>query len=206
MIVNISGHMFKIYTLVSEIHLNIDLVLGIKNMFELEGVINSLECCFSFHNRSVPIFPKERLILKPKEQKLVKIDAPFSDEISGLAIIKLLDKPTQSLIMLKVKFMRNAAILDVMISSSEILILNPKEALGIMDLRSLGYYKIMQGVLQQNLSKYYEFKSAEKLCEEYNNLINTLKTEQSIDTGEKYPWLDDLDERKHMTDREILEK
>ena len=57
----------------------------------------------------------------------MKVDAPFSDEISGLAIIKLLDKSTQSIIMLKVKFARNAAILDVMNSSSEILILNPKE-------------------------------------------------------------------------------
>ena len=102
--------------------------------------------------------------------------------------------------------MRNAIILDVMNSSSEILILNPKEALGVLNLRSLGYYKIKQGVLQQNLSKYYEFESAEKLCDQYNNLINALKKEQGIDTGEKYPWLDDSDERKHMTDREILEK
>ena len=54
--------------------------------------------------------------------------------------------PTQSIIMLKVMFTRNAAILGVMNSSSEILILNPKEALGIFDLRSLGYYKIKQGV------------------------------------------------------------
>ena len=75
-----------------------------------------------------------------------------------------------------------------------------------MDLRSLGYYKIKQGVLQQNVSRYYEFKLAEKVCEQYNNLVNTLKKEQNIDTGEKYPWLDDSDERKHMTDREILEK
>ena len=50
------------------------------------------------------------------------------------------------------------------------------------------------------------FKSAEKLCDQYNNLINTLRKEQNIDTGEKYPWLDDSDERKYMTDREILEK
>ena len=70
-------------------------------------------------NRSVPVFPKERIILKPKEQKLVKIDAPFSDGISGLAIIKLLDKSTQSIMMLKVKFTRNAAILAVMNSSLE---------------------------------------------------------------------------------------
>ena len=62
--------------------------------------------------------------------------------------------------MLKVKFMRNAAILDVTNSCPEILILNSNEALG-MDLRLLGYYKIKQGVLQQNLSRYYEFESAE---------------------------------------------
>ena len=38
--------------------------------------------------------------------------------------------------------MRNAAILDVTNCSSEILILNPKEALVILDLRLLGYCKI----------------------------------------------------------------
>ena len=51
--------------------------------------------------------------------------------------------------------------------------------LGILDLRSLGYYKIKQGVLQQNLSKCYYFESAEKLCEEFNILVNKLmKTTQ----------------------------
>ena len=40
-IIDVHGHRFKIYTLVSEIHENVDLVLGIKNVFKLEGVINS---------------------------------------------------------------------------------------------------------------------------------------------------------------------
>ena len=39
-IVEIAGHRFEIYTLVSEIHDNVDLVLGIKNVFELEGIFN----------------------------------------------------------------------------------------------------------------------------------------------------------------------
>ena len=82
---------------------------------------------------------------------------------------------------------RNVAIWDVTNSSSEILILNPKEALGILDLRSLGYYKIRQGVSQQNLSKYYEFKLTVKLCDQYNNLINTSKKKQNIDKGKRYP-------------------
>ena len=38
-IIDVHGHRFEIHTLVSEIHENVDLVLGIKNMFELEGVI-----------------------------------------------------------------------------------------------------------------------------------------------------------------------
>ena len=39
-IIDMHGHRFKIYTLVSEIYENVDLVLGIKNVFKLEGVIN----------------------------------------------------------------------------------------------------------------------------------------------------------------------
>ena len=40
-IIDIHGHRFEIYTLASEIHESVDIVLGIKNVFELEGVINS---------------------------------------------------------------------------------------------------------------------------------------------------------------------
>ena len=87
-IIDVHGHRFKIYTLVSEIHQNVELVLGIKNVFKLEGVINSWDCCFKFLNRSLPIIPNECVIIKPKEQKLIRVTAPFIDEISGLAIIR----------------------------------------------------------------------------------------------------------------------
>ena len=40
-IVDIHEHRFKIFTLVSEIHDNIDLVMGMKNIFKLEGVNDS---------------------------------------------------------------------------------------------------------------------------------------------------------------------
>ena len=104
-IIDVHGHRFKIYTLVSEIHENVDLVLGIKNVIELEGVINSRDCCFKFLNRSVPIFPEKEVILKPNEQKLIKVKAPFVDEISDMAIIKILDRGTYSTLLIKLKFM-----------------------------------------------------------------------------------------------------
>ena len=40
-ITDIHRHRFEIYTLVLEIHKNVDLLLGIKNVFKLEGIINS---------------------------------------------------------------------------------------------------------------------------------------------------------------------
>ena len=39
--IDIHCHRFEVYAVVSEIHENLDLVLGIKNVFKLEGVINS---------------------------------------------------------------------------------------------------------------------------------------------------------------------
>ena len=63
----IHGHRFQIYTLVSEIHENVDLVLGIKNIFELEREINSRDCYFEFLNSSVPTYPEKKIILKLDE-------------------------------------------------------------------------------------------------------------------------------------------
>ena len=39
-------------------------------------------------------------------------------------------------------------------------------------------------MLQQNLSKFYKFESAEKVCDQFNNLINSWKKEDKLETGE----------------------
>ena len=127
-IIDVHRHRFGIYTLVSEIHENVALVLEIKNVFELEGVINSWDCCSKFLNRSLPIFPKECVVLKPKEQKLIKVKAPFIDEISGLAIIKILDGSTYSIMLIKLKFTHNAPTLD---NGTETIIFKLEEMFGL---------------------------------------------------------------------------
>ena len=40
-IMTIQNHRFEIFTLVSEIHENVDLVIGLKNVFQLEGEIDT---------------------------------------------------------------------------------------------------------------------------------------------------------------------
>ena len=123
--------------MVSKIHENVDLVLGIKNIFELEGVINSRDCCFEFLNRSVPIYPEKEIILKLDEQKLVKVKAPFIDEISGLAIIKIIDGGTYSTLLIKLKFTCNKAMLDIKNTGKDTMILKPEEMIGIVGYKIL---------------------------------------------------------------------
>ena len=132
------------------------------------------------------ILLKEQVILKPKEQRFIKIEELFVDKISGLAIVKMLDKKEHSTVMLKPKFISNMATLDMTNNTLDLVILNPKEMLGILDLRSVGYYNIRQGVLQQKLSKCYRFESAGVLCEQFNWFVNMLKKEKE-ETKEKYP-------------------
>ena len=107
-------------------------------MFELEGVINSQDCC-------------------------------FINEILGLVIVKILDGSTYSTMLIKLKFTCNTAILDIVNNDTETIIFKPEEMLGIVDLRLLGYYKIKQGILQQNLSKYHRF---ERMIHYVSILIN----------------------------------
>ena len=137
-IVDIHGHRLEVVTLVSEIHDNVDLVLGMKNVFELEGVIDMWDSSFKFLNRSLPFFSKEQVVVKTKERRFIKIEAPFLDEISGLAIVKMLDTREQCIVVLKLNFVRKRASLDVTNNLQETVIFEPKQTLGILDLRSLG--------------------------------------------------------------------
>ena len=77
--------------------------------------------------------------------------------------------------------------------------------MGILDLRSLGFYKIKQEVLQEHLGRHYHFKLADNVCDQYNRFVNLMRKEEESSEG-KFPWLDDMDERKYMMDREILDK
>ena len=88
LVFKIHGHKFEVYTLVSEIEDKMDLILGVKNIFELEGIINSRTCSVNFLNRSLPIFPVAHHKIKPEKMAYVKARIPFVEKLSGIAIVK----------------------------------------------------------------------------------------------------------------------
>ena len=95
--------------------------------------------------------------------------------------------------------------LKVTNNTQEIVTFGLTEMIGILDLRFLGYYKINQGLLQQNMSEHYHFESADTVCDTFNRFVNLLKKEEEKGK-DNYLLLDKNDERKYMTDREILDK
>ena len=127
------------------------------------------------------------------------VEAPFIEEISRMAITKLLYGKEQITLTIKLNFFRNRATLKVTNGTKERMSFNPTDMVGIVDLRSLGYYKVKQGMLQQNLSRQYYFESANTVCDQLNRLINTLKKEEEVKEkgNDKYAW-DNSNERKCM--------
>ena len=136
---------------------------------------------------------------------MVVVEAPFIEELSRINLVKNLDMKEQATSMIKLKFIRNKVVLKITNKTCETVTFGWTEMIGVVDLRSLGFYKIKQEVLQEHLGRHYHFKLADDVCNQYNRFVNPIKTEQENSQG-IYPWLEDTDGRKYMTDRGILDK
>ena len=164
-IMTIQKHRFEIFTLVSEIHENVDLVIGIKNLFELEGVIDSWDSCVSFLNRSIPFLPREKVSVKQKEQKLVVLEAPFVEEISGMAITKnvrcqRIENPYN-----EIEIHKEQGNIQSNKHYPRYHDIGPNGNTWHSSFEVFSYYKIKQGVIQQNLSCMYHLESANTICD-----------------------------------------
>ena len=74
LVFKIQGHIFEVYTLLSEIQEKMNLILGVKIIFGLEGVINSRTCSVNFLNRSLPIFPLAHHKIRPEKWPMSKLE------------------------------------------------------------------------------------------------------------------------------------
>ena len=49
----------------------------LKNVYEIEAVISTKNLCLHFLNRLIPFFHKTDVLLKPREQRLIKFMHPL---------------------------------------------------------------------------------------------------------------------------------
>ena len=220
-------HKFEILALVSDIKGSTDLVFGVKNMFEVEGELSCRNSEFRFLNRAVPIFCSENFSLRPGCKRYVKVTTPFTQPLNGYAIVKIFY--TSQCYTMQLKLVNNTAVIDMVNNSRTTMFFTKQKAIGIVDIRSLGYYNIQQCVLEYNLGAHYEFANFNKLASVYEDMRlakyqmkqkeeakklqkKTLKRKVeepekiAVETEDPYPWLPADDKRRKMSDDEIIEK
>ena len=96
------------------------------------------EC--DFLGRSIPIFPKHDLDVKPGGKAYLKIGIPFVEKLSGRALCKMFVGDINHTLKLMVQ--DNQTVVEFENKSDTTAELRRKTVLGILDLRSMGYFKV----------------------------------------------------------------
>ena len=113
------------------------------------------------------------------------------------------------------------AVVDIINTSNKVQHFTREKAMGIVDIRSLGYYTIRHCVLEYNLSSDFTFANFNKLASAYKDMKiakakwrmkekvrnkNTDPKKVKVDLEDPYPCLPKYDPRRYMSDEEILRK
>ena len=178
LVLKIHEHLFEIYTLVSEIQQSMDLIFGVKNMFEIEGEVSWHTSQFKFLNRSLPIFPLSTHRIKVGAKAYVKAKVPFIERLSGIAMAKLLYKG--SLGTMKIKLVNNLSVLQIITNSPSTMHLSPEESIGIVDIRSLGYYNIKPQVMHFNLTGVHNLFSKWNMDLRFEEQFAKISTQSNV--------------------------
>ena len=141
--------------MVVDIHEGPDLVLGLMNMSEIAGEISTKTGSFRFPNRSIPIYPKDNLEFSSMGKTYLQGISPFSEELNGKAIAKPLDDNKNQT--LKLWLIKNQSLVEFVNNTSEPVRFPDKVPIGILDLRSLGYFNLNYGDIVSKLGEHFTF-------------------------------------------------
>ena len=129
-----------IYTIVTEIDDGMDLVFGFKNMAETEGRLNTRTGEYDFIGRSIPVYPQNDLDVPVGKQVLIKIKAPFGEELSGRIMTKMFG--SEKAFTMKIRIENNQGCVQFVNKGHETIKLREHKAISILDFRSVGYFKV----------------------------------------------------------------
>ena len=192
-------------------------------MVETEGMLNTRTGEYDFIGRSIPIFPQNDLDVPEGEKAYIKVKTSFCDKLSGMICTKFFGR--DMVYTLRVKFQDNQGVVQFRNGSDELAQLRNDKAVGILDLRSVGYFKVgyQKMVNMAESSKAFKMYHYQQIkCETKTEVDQYMRvtgrygngkgkkmqdSEKQSELGRKsdpYPWLADDDPRRYQTDEEIL--
>ena len=187
-------------------------------MAETEGRLNTRTGEYDFIGRSIPVYPQNDLDVPVGKQVLIKIKAPFGEKLSGRIMTKMFG--SEKAFTMKIKIENNQGCVQFVNKSHDIIKLRENKVIGILDLRSVGYFKVSYQKLitmaeSRQTFKMYHYqqvrKDPKKHLDDYHKMSQTIrnegyseKSQTTQDNNDRYPWLAKDDPRRYQTDAEIL--
>ena len=187
-------------------------------MAETEGRLNTRTGEYDFIGRSIPVYPQNDLDVPVGKQVLIKIKALFGEKLSGRIMTKMFG--SEKAFTMKIRIENNQGCVQFVNKGHETIKLREHKAIGILDLRSVGYFKVSYQKLitmaeSRQTFKMYHYQQVRKdpkeHLDEYHKMSRKSRDErysersQNIqDNADRYPWLAKDDPRRYQTDAEIL--
>ena len=211
----IDNQAFEIFTIVCKMA-NSDFVWGMKEIIETEGILCTRSMKYKFLNRSPKLYPLSSFSLPAdNSQRTIELRVDFPHEISGHAILKLLLVPGQVLFTVKAPVNRNKIVLEISNNTDSKITGSPKQSVGILDARSVGYFHVGLDHIKKTFLRNYHFKTLNELSLQFNKMINEVNDSTRLHRPlhpkkhrpqDPYPWLEPDDPRRNLTDEQILDR
>ena len=196
-IVTIGTHTFEIFTTVCDIHDGMDLVFGMQNMIETEGEMSTRDGCYRFINRSIVIYPTGKHIVQPGEESLIQVEAPFFESLCGTGVAKFFCGDKVDTILLRL--VNTHGVVKYKNTSGRPVQISQSSPVGVIDLRSLGYFKVkykdLVSCLSTKFTMYHYIKAPPDPDVKDVYLRTTIHNPSQSGRKDPYPWLESSDPR-----------
>ena len=229
MVISFGSHIFEMVVYLLDMDDNFDFVIGQKAMCELEGGPNFGTLTFHFLMRSIPLKAMKEVTIKPGESRMYGIQmlAVPPEFKGGTGVIKLRsENPGMLPQTLKLKVdKRGRGLIRAHNDGDVSWTINLGETMGSIDMRSLGYFHINRDTIMEAVEDQCRFLTEDETCEyfckmidDHNELYNAVNTrlkrrydKNNEDTNiatqtDPYPWLEENDPRRSLTDQQIIER
>ena len=228
-LISLGGHVIELVAYIADMADDLDLIIGSKAYMEMEADLELSKQRVSFVKRSLPIYCKKKVTIKPGETKTVTMTCPNipKDFLMGPAIVKMNtgreDKLPQT--MLAHVYPGGNFDLKLVNKSKNAMEKGPNSWEGTMDLRSIGYFYQARDALSysmrmQDTVEFLNEKDSEQIAKEAIEHTTRIKVGKNfnphqeltpeelerlkVDPKDKWPWLDEDDHRRFKTDEQLI--
>ena len=220
----LGGHLFEFTAYIMDCSDSFDFVLGMRSLFELEAKLDISNLIMEFEMRTLPLICTRSLKILPHKHAFIPLEIDNMPSELNHTNTEFVAKLTQGL---ENKLLRTLTLqLDhgriniktENLSEGKVIQFNKGDILGYVDMRSLGYFYVPRIGIQQCMKYHFHFLSDHQMDEFFNFIQNKAfrpplrnrypakmdKDTNLVQKNDPYPWLDQDDPRREMSDLEIL--